>query len=130
VSATRAEDRDVTWVADSVNEENVHTAIVYGILKDEEHKENLTGSLRTTKLTIDPDKFLKETFGVNPDGMSYGGGKHMAGGFNIPVGFLAGDPCDDYAGLKWQVFYAGQGKNIRQTRHSEIVCDQHKATQN
>ncbi len=134
VGYLRAEDRDaIPQVADFlVNEENVHTAIVYGILKDEEHKENLTGSLRTTKLTIDPDKFLKETFGVNPDGISYGGGKHMAGGFNIPVGFLAGDPCDDYAGLKWQVFDTQVKAKIfaKLGVISEILCDNHKATQN
>jgi nanoRNase/pAp phosphatase (c-di-AMP/oligoRNAs hydrolase) len=89
-----------------VKEENVHTAIVYGILKDEELKESLTGSLRTSKLTLDPDEFLKETLGVNPEGQYYGGGKHQAGGFSIPVGFLAGDLCPDFTELKWQVFDA------------------------
>ena len=106
VGYLRAEDRDaIPQVADFlVNEENVHTAIVYGILKDDEGKENLTGSLRTSKLILDPDKFLKESLGVNADGNNYGGGKHMAGGFNIPVGFLSGDPCENYAELKWQVY--------------------------
>jgi nanoRNase/pAp phosphatase (c-di-AMP/oligoRNAs hydrolase) len=102
----RAEDRDAIPQAAEflAKEENVHTAIVYGILKDEEQKENLTGSLRTSKLTLDPDDFLKETFGANSDGHYYGGGKHMAGGFSIPIGFLTGEPCLDYAELKWQVF--------------------------
>jgi len=102
----RAEDRDaIPQAAEFLGkEENVHTAIVYGILKEEDQKEYLTGSLRTSKLTLDPDEFLKETFGVNQDGRFYGGGKHMAGGFSIPIGFLAGDPCENYADLKWRVF--------------------------
>jgi nanoRNase/pAp phosphatase (c-di-AMP/oligoRNAs hydrolase) len=103
----RAEDRDaIPQAAEFLGkEENVHTAIVYGILKDENKKEYLTGSLRTSKLTLDADEFLKETFGVNLDGSYYGGGKDSAGGFSIPVGFLAGEePSVDYAELKWQVY--------------------------
>jgi len=104
----RAEDRDaIPQAAEFLGkEENVHTAIVYGILKEEDQKEVLTGSLRTSKLTFDPDEFLKETFGANQDGHYFGGGKHLAGGFSIPVGFLAGEPCEDYADLKWRVFDA------------------------
>ena len=104
----RSEDRDaIPQAAEFLGkEENVHTAIVYGILKDEDQKENLTGSLRTSKLTLDPDKFLKETLGAGPEGQYYGGGKHMAGGFNIPVGFLTGEICADFAELKWQAFDA------------------------
>jgi nanoRNase/pAp phosphatase (c-di-AMP/oligoRNAs hydrolase) len=106
VGYLRSDDRDaIPQVADFLmQEENVHTAIVYGILKDEDGKEALTGSLRTSKLTLDPNKFLKEAFGVSPEGNHYGGGKHMAGGFSIPVGFLAGEPCENYAALKWQAY--------------------------
>jgi nanoRNase/pAp phosphatase (c-di-AMP/oligoRNAs hydrolase) len=102
----RAEDRDaIPQAAEFLEkEENVHTAIVYGILREEDQKESLTGSLRTAKLTFDPDEFLKDTFGASPEGLYYGGGKHMAGGFSIPVGFLAGEPCQDYTELKWQVY--------------------------
>jgi nanoRNase/pAp phosphatase (c-di-AMP/oligoRNAs hydrolase) len=102
----RSEDRDaIPQAAEFLRkEENVHTAIVYGILKEEDQRENLTGSLRTSKLTLDPDEFLKEIFGVSPEGHYYGGGKHMAGGFSVPVGFLAGDLCPDFAELKWQAF--------------------------
>jgi nanoRNase/pAp phosphatase (c-di-AMP/oligoRNAs hydrolase) len=104
----RSEDRDaIPQAAEFLgNEENVHTAIVYGILRDDDQKEYLTGSLRTTKLTLDPDEFLKDTFGVNLDGLYYGGGRHRAGGFGVPVGFLAGDSCEDYTELKWRVFDA------------------------
>ncbi len=102
----RAEDRDaIPQAADFlVNEDNVHTAIVYGIVKDENQTEVLTGSLRTSKLIFDPDEFIKEVFGINSDGHFYGGGKHLAGGFNIPIEFLAGEPNENYKELKWQVF--------------------------
>ncbi len=102
----RSEDRDaIPQAADFlVNEENVHTAIVYGIVRDENQMEVLTGSLRTSKLIFDPDEFIKEVFGVSADGHYYGGGKHTAGGFNIPIEFLTGDPNEEYMGLKWQVY--------------------------
>jgi len=102
----RSEDRDaIPQAADFlVNEENVHTAIVYGIVRDENQAEVLTGSLRTSKLIFDPDEFIKEVFGVSSDGHFYGGGKQMAGGFNIPIDFLAGEPNQEYSLLKWQVF--------------------------
>jgi nanoRNase/pAp phosphatase (c-di-AMP/oligoRNAs hydrolase) len=102
----RSEDRDaIPQAADFlVNEENVHTAIVYGIVRDENQVEVLTGSLRTSKLIFDPDEFIKEVFGVNSDGHFYGGGKQMAGGFNIPIDFLAGEPNQEYSQLKWQVY--------------------------
>ena len=104
----RAEDRDaIPQAADFLlKEDNVHTAIVFGIVKDQNQDEVLTGSLRTTKLTLDPDEFIKSIFGVNADGRYYGGGKNVAGGFSIPIGFLAGDPSPEYSEMKWQVFNA------------------------
>jgi nanoRNase/pAp phosphatase (c-di-AMP/oligoRNAs hydrolase) len=126
----RSEDRDaIPQAAEFLgNEENVHTAIVYGILKDEDQREYLTGSLRTTKITLDPDEFLKGTFGANPDGLYYGGGKHMAGGFSIPIGFLAGDFCEDYTQLKWQVFDAQVKFRIfaKLGVKSDLLHDEHK----
>lgn len=104
----RAEDRDaIPEAADFLlTEENVHTAIVYGILDGDDEEEMLVGSLRTAKLTLDPDKFIKEVFGKGANGQYYGGGKPSAGGFAIPVGFLAGDHGDGFKGLKWQVYDA------------------------
>ncbi len=126
----RSEDRDAIPQAAEflVREENVHTAIVYGILKDEDQKEILSGSLRTSKLTLDPDDFLKETFGVNPEGNYYGGGKHMAGGFSIPIGFLAGEPCEDFATLKWQTFDAQVKAKVfaKLGVKRDLLHDQHK----
>lgn len=108
VGYLRYENRDaVPQAADFlVTEENVHTAVVYGIARDEaKGLEMVVGSLRTTKLTLDPDEFLKEALGQDAQGRYFGGGRSLAGGFEIPLGFLAGNQEDSaYADLKWQVF--------------------------
>lgn len=89
-----------------VTEENVHTALVYGIVhQEDEGIELVIGSLRTSKLTLDPDEFLKEAFGQDSQGRFFGGGRMMAGGFEIPIGFLGGgNENSEYAKLKWEVF--------------------------
>lgn len=91
-----------------MSEENVHTAIVYGILVDDKSNEILIGSMRTTKITIDPDEFIKDVFGTDAAGHYFGGGRRGAGGFEIPVGFLAdgGSGREEYQSLKWQVYEA------------------------
>jgi nanoRNase/pAp phosphatase (c-di-AMP/oligoRNAs hydrolase) len=105
-TALRAEDRDaVPQAADFLlTEGNVHTAIVYGIVTSSDHREKLMGSMRTSKLTVNPDEFIKEVFGKDAAGNFYGGGKVSAGGFEIPVGFLSGSHSDGYRDLKWQVY--------------------------
>ncbi|QHU99044.1 DHH family phosphoesterase [Synechocystis sp. CACIAM 05] len=108
VGYLRYEERDaIPQAADFlVTEENVHTALVYGIVHDRANDiELVIGSLRTNKLTLDPDEFLKDSLGTDGTGRYYGGGRDMAGGFEIPVGFLTG--CNDqaeYTKLKWEVF--------------------------
>lgn len=108
VGYLRYEERDaIPQAADFLaTEENVHTALVYGIVHDIANDiELVIGSLRTNKLTLDPDEFLKDSLGRDSAGRYYGGGRDMAGGFEIPVGFLSG--CNDqaeYTKLKWEVF--------------------------
>ncbi len=100
-------DRDaIPQAADFLlTEENIHTAIVFGILTSEDEREVLTGSLRTNKITLDPDEFLKATLGRDPQGRYFGGGRQRAGGFEIPIGFLTGFIDDtDYSHLKWQAY--------------------------
>ncbi|WP_439341954.1 DHH family phosphoesterase [Vacuolonema iberomarrocanum] len=108
VGYLRYDDRDaIPQAADFlVTEENIHTAVVYGIVHDEDDDiEVVIGSMRTNKLTLDPDEFLKEAFGQDPQGRFYGGGRMMAGGFEIPIGFLSGfNENGDYARVKWGVF--------------------------
>lgn len=108
VGYLRYEDRDaIPQAADFlVTEENVHTAVVYGIVHDEdEEKELVVGSLRTNKITLDPDEFIKEALGQDNHGRFFGGGRSMAGGFEIPIGFLSGYyENSDYNRQKWEVF--------------------------
>ncbi|MEL7329685.1 MAG: bifunctional oligoribonuclease/PAP phosphatase NrnA, partial [Cyanobacteria bacterium J06559_1] len=108
VGYLRYEDRDaIPQAADFlVTEENVHTAVVYGIVHDEdEEKELVIGSLRTNKITLDPDEFIKEALGQDSHGRFFGGGRSMAGGFEIPIGFLSGYyENSDYNRQKWEVF--------------------------
>jgi nanoRNase/pAp phosphatase (c-di-AMP/oligoRNAs hydrolase) len=110
VGYLRYDDRDaIPQAADFlVTEENVHTAVVYGIVHDEdEDLEVVIGSLRTNKLTLDPDEFIKEAFGQDAQGRFFGGGRSMAGGFEIPMGFLSGsNENSEYTRLKWEVFDA------------------------
>ncbi len=102
----RQEDRDaIAQAADFLlTEENVHTAIVYGIVVNDKQEELLNGSFRTSKLTLDTDAFIKETFGKSQNGDYFGGGKQEAGAFAVPVGFLAGTYGNEYEELKWKMF--------------------------
>ena len=110
VGYLRALDRDaIPQAADFIlTEENVHTAVVYGIIHDDDNEsEVVIGSLRTSKITLDPDEFIKEAFGMDTTGKFFGGGRSTAGGFEIPLGFLSGfQDHPDYAQMKWQVFDA------------------------
>ena len=112
VGYVRSESRDaIPQTADFLlSEENVHTAIVYGIVTVDNGEEQLIGSLRTSKLVLDPDQFLKDVLGKDAAGRYFGGGKQTAGGFQIPIEFLNGSGPDRYADLKWQV-YDAQVKN-------------------
>lgn len=102
----RAEDRDaIPQAADFLlTEENVHTAIVYGIVTGGQRQEALVGSMRTSKITIGPDEFIKDVFGKDVCGQFFGGGKSSAGGFEVRLGFLSGGRGDEHLGRKWQVY--------------------------
>lgn len=108
VGYLRYEDRDAIPQATDflLTEEDVHTSVVYGIVHDEDdEREVVIGSLRTSKITLDPDEFIKEAFGQDDQGRFFGGGRSMAGGFEVPVGFLSGFyENGDYNRLKWEVF--------------------------
>lgn len=102
----RAADRDsIPQAADFLlTEENIHTAIVYGIITDSDGREALVGSMRTNKVTLDPDAFIKEVLGKDASGNYFGGGKFSAGAFEVPIGFLSGGQKDGYQELKWRVY--------------------------
>ncbi|MFO7893478.1 MAG: bifunctional oligoribonuclease/PAP phosphatase NrnA [Longimicrobiales bacterium] len=106
VGYLRQADRDaIPQAADFlITEENVHTAIVYGIVQGEGERELVVGSIRTSKVTLDVDQFLKTALGSDVQGRYYGGGRERAGGFEIPVGFLEGTQDAEHMRLKWTAF--------------------------
>jgi nanoRNase/pAp phosphatase (c-di-AMP/oligoRNAs hydrolase) len=110
VGYLRYDDRDaIPQAADFlVTEENVHTALVFGIVHDEDDEvEIVVGSLRTNKITLDPDEFIKEAFGHDAQGRFFGGGRSQAGGFEVPIEFLAGfTENSEYAQMKWRLYDA------------------------
>ncbi|MGQ9897542.1 MAG: DHH family phosphoesterase [Acidobacteriota bacterium] len=108
VGYVRYEDRDaIPQAADFLlTEENIHTAVVYGIITKEGEREVIIGSLRTSKVTLNPDQFLKSALGRDANGHYYGGGKHEAGGFEIPIGFLSGTYDEDFMRSKWKIYDA------------------------
>jgi nanoRNase/pAp phosphatase (c-di-AMP/oligoRNAs hydrolase) len=123
IGYVRAEDRDAIPQAAEflLTEENIHTVIVYGIVIASNQEEKLIGSLRTSKITLDPDEFLKDVFGKDAAGHYFGGGKELAGGFEIPVGFLSGEAGDEaYRQMKWQVYDA----QIKQKLFNKIGVEQ------
>jgi nanoRNase/pAp phosphatase (c-di-AMP/oligoRNAs hydrolase) len=105
VGYLRYEDRDaIPQAADFLlTEENVHTAIAYGLVADDE-RELIIGSLRTKKPTFNPDTFLKEALGGPEAGRYYGGGRREAGGFEIVIGFLAGNYDEEFMRWKWRLY--------------------------
>lgn len=107
VGYLRWADRDaIPQAADFlITEENVHTAIVFGLLCGDDGREVISGSLRTVKATMGVDGFLKDALGRDAQGRFYGGGRTRAGGFEVDVGFLAGEEEDrNEQALKWSLF--------------------------
>jgi nanoRNase/pAp phosphatase (c-di-AMP/oligoRNAs hydrolase) len=106
VGYVRYEDRDaIPQAADFLlTEENIHTAVVYGIITKEGEREVIIGSLRTSKVTLNPDQFLKSALGKDINGNFYGGGKYEAGGFEISIGFLSGNFEEEFMRAKWKIY--------------------------
>ena len=86
VGFVREEERDgIGQCADYLlNREGIDTVVVYGVVGGE----YIDGSLRTKSHILDPDKWIKDIFGKDPEGIYYGGGRKDKGGFQIPLGVL------------------------------------------
>jgi nanoRNase/pAp phosphatase (c-di-AMP/oligoRNAs hydrolase) len=88
VGFVRGENRDgIPQAADFLlSREGIDTVLVFGIVEGK----TIDGSLRTSSDTVNPDTFLKKTFGTDERrGTPYGGGNiRDKGGFQIPLGFL------------------------------------------
>lgn len=93
VGFTRGEHRDgIPQAAEFVlQREGTDTVLVFGIVDGK----TIDGSLRTRNDTINPDTFLKKTFGLHEETQNYYGGGSVKdkGGFQIPLGFLS--QCHD-----------------------------------
>ncbi len=103
----RRGDRDaIPQAADFLlTEENVNTAVVYGIVSGRDGTESIIGSLRTANATLSVDSFLKQALGKDEAGRHYGGGRSRAGGFEVDLGFLAGPGVDpEERESKWALF--------------------------
>ena len=74
------------------------------VLLGEGDREVVVGSVRTSKLTLDVDQFLKMALGSDYRGRYYGGGRYRAGGFEIPIGFLEGTTEEEQMRIKWDAF--------------------------
>lgn len=122
----RAADRDSIPQATDflLTEENIHTAIVYGIITDGDGREALVGSMRTNRVTVDPDAFIKEVLGKDANGNYFGGGKFSAGAFEVPIGFLSGGQKDGYQDLKWRVY----DEQVKQRIFAKIGVEQQPAS--
>lgn len=108
VGYVRWADRDaIPQAADFLlTEDNVTTAVVYGLVEREDGREMVSGSLRTANATLGVDAYLKKALGKDPTGRPFGGGRARAGGFEIDLGFLAtsaGDPRERQA--KWMLYH-------------------------
>jgi nanoRNase/pAp phosphatase (c-di-AMP/oligoRNAs hydrolase) len=106
VGRIRWADRDaIPQAADFLlDEENVNTTIVYGMVTHGDGRESIIGSLRTTNATMSVDAFLKQALGKDSTGRYYGGGRSRAGGFEIELGFLAGGSEGDERDSKWALY--------------------------
>lgn len=107
VGYVRWSDRDaIPQAADFLlKEENIHTAIVYGIVTRRDNRQSIIGSLRTSNATIAVDSFLKQALGKDRTGRFYGGGRLWAGGFEIDLDFLAEGVSDpEEAEEKWNLY--------------------------
>jgi nanoRNase/pAp phosphatase (c-di-AMP/oligoRNAs hydrolase) len=100
-------DRDaIPQAADFLlTEENVQTAVVYGMIEGEDSREMISGSLRTTNATLGVDGFIKKALGKDLSGRPFGGGRARAGGFEIDLGFLSATADDRREReAKWALF--------------------------
>ncbi len=108
VGYIRWPDRDaIPQAADFLlTEENVHTVVIYGIVCDEDDREVVSGSLRTKNPALPVNDFLADALGMDARGRPYGGGRTRAGGFEIDLGFLAGETDPVERESKWALFDA------------------------
>ncbi len=97
VGPVRPEDRDAIGQAADflLRREGIKTVLIFGMVDG-----TIDGSLRTADMALDPAAWLRDAFGIGPNGLPYGGGRRGKGGFQIPLGPLS--LCPNTAAL-WGV---------------------------
>jgi nanoRNase/pAp phosphatase (c-di-AMP/oligoRNAs hydrolase) len=106
VGYLRAEHRDAIpqaaeWL---LSLPEVHTSLVFGIVRDWRLRETITGSLRTDLPGLSPRAFLRRVVGPGvAEGAAIGGRAH-AGGFEIPVGLSSRAASMDLQLARWGYF--------------------------
>jgi nanoRNase/pAp phosphatase (c-di-AMP/oligoRNAs hydrolase) len=98
-----AQDRDALpqtaeWL---LSEEGVHTTVVFGIVRDWRSQETISGSLRTHRIDLAPERFLRAAFLDDLGDRVSIGGRALAGGFQIPLGPSSRESPTDTQTERW-----------------------------
>ena len=83
---------------------DVHTSVVFGIVRDWRLQETLAGSLRTVVSSPSPHDFLQRALGPGAGPEIARGGRAFAGGFEIPIGMSTRASSTEFQMARW-AFY-------------------------
>ena len=89
-----------------LSQADVHTSVVFGILRDWRLLETLTGSMRTVRPSPSPTEFLQEALGSAAGTNTRTGGRPYAGGFEIPIGMSTRASSVSFQMARW-AYYEG-----------------------
>jgi len=85
---------------------DVHTSVVFGIVRDWRYQETVTGSARTVLPGPSPSEFLRTALEPELGDAITRGGRALAGGFEIPVGMSTRASPDEFQAARW-AYYEG-----------------------
>jgi nanoRNase/pAp phosphatase (c-di-AMP/oligoRNAs hydrolase) len=83
---------------------DVHTSIVFGIVRDWRLQETLAGSLRTVLPSPSPHDFLRKALGPDAGREIGRGGRPFAGGFEIPIGMSTRASSPEFQMARWAYY--------------------------
>ncbi|HSB91433.1 MAG TPA: hypothetical protein VLD63_15560, partial [Anaerolineales bacterium] len=89
-----------------LTEADVHTTVVFGIVRDWRYQETVTGSLRTVLPGPSPSEFLRTALEPELGEAITRGGRALAGGFEIPVGMSTRASSDEFQAARWAYYEA------------------------
>jgi nanoRNase/pAp phosphatase (c-di-AMP/oligoRNAs hydrolase) len=85
---------------------DVHTSVVFGIVRDWRYQETITGSLRTVLPGLAPSEFLRSALETERGPAITRGGRALAGGFEIPVGMSTRASSEEFQEARWAYYEA------------------------